>query len=109
MAGKGKTLVLGWPVRPKQSWLTQYRDVTADRIYDESVRGGAKRLKNLSFHLPKSLQFCKCLKTETYYGDWKSHVAEYDTVILIDEIRGRDVFEYILKKNPSCNLCVFID
>ena len=40
MAGKGKTLVLGWPVRPKQSWLTQYRDVTADRIYDESVRGG---------------------------------------------------------------------
>ncbi len=28
---------------------------------------------------------------------------------MIDEIRGRDVFEYILQQNPKCNLCVFID
>ncbi len=104
-----KTLVIGWPVRPQQSWLAQHHDVTANRIYDESVRGLRKRLKNLSFHLHKSLQFFSCLQTETYYGDWKQHIADYDTVILIDEIRGRDVFEYILRKNPRCNLCVFID
>ena len=30
-------------------------------------------------------------------------------MILINEIRGRDIFEYILDKNPKCQICVFYD
>ena len=106
---KNKTLIIGWPVQPKQAWLAQYDDIATDRIYREKVTWSEKKLKDLSFHLPKSLQLCECVRPSTYYGAWKEHVSDYDTIILIDEIRGRDVFEYILQQNPKCNLCVFID
>lgn len=106
---KNKTLIIGWPVQPKQAWLAQYDNIDTDRIYREKVTWSEKKLKDLSFHLPQSLQLCECVKPSTYYGAWKEHVADYDTIILIDEIRGRDVFEYILQQNPKCNLCVFID
>lgn len=107
---KHKTLIIGWPVQPKQEWLAQYdNNIDTDRIYKEKVTWNEKKLKDLSFHLPKCLQLCKCVRPSTYYGAWKEHVADYDTIILIDEIRGRDVFEYILQQNPKCNLCVFID
>ncbi len=107
---KHKTLIIGWPVQPKQEWLAQYdNNIDTDRIYKEKVTWSEKKLKDLSFHLPKCLQLCKCVRPSTYYGAWKEHVADYDTIILIDEIRGRDVFEYILQQNPKCNLCVFID
>lgn len=106
---KHKTLIIGWPVQPRQAWLAQYADITADRIYKEKVTWGEKKLKDLSFHLPKALQLCQSVTPSSWYGAWREHVAEYDTVILLDEVRGRDVFEYILQHNPGCNLCVFID
>lgn len=107
---KHKTLIIGWPVQPKQEWLAQYdNNIDTDRIYKEKVTWNEKKLKDLSFHLPKCMQLCKCVRPSTYYGAWKEHVADYDTIILIDEIRGRDVFEYILQQNPKCHLCVFID
>ncbi|WP_294155037.1 hypothetical protein [uncultured Selenomonas sp.] len=32
-----RTLILGWPVWPAQSWLANYPDVTAARIYRERI------------------------------------------------------------------------
>ncbi|SHK55517.1 hypothetical protein SAMN05216582_10793 [Selenomonas ruminantium] len=102
-------LVLGWPVQPKQAWLANYPFVTADRIYQEGLPRREKRWMNASFHAPQWLQGIKKLNPSHWYGAWRDHVAEYDTVIIIDEIRGRDVFEYILAHNPHCRLCVFYD
>lgn len=102
-------LILGWPVQPAQAWLAHYPQVTAARIYREHLPRSQKRLKDLSFHMPRALQFCDAVTPSSWYGDWKEHVAEYDTVILIDEVRGGDVFEYILAHNPDCNLCAFYD
>lgn len=102
-------LILGWPLRPQQAWLSHYPTVTADRIYQEDLPRSQKRLKDLSFHMPRGLQFCDSVTPSHWYGDWKNHIDEYDTVILIDEVRGRDVFDYILSHNPHCRLCAFYD
>lgn len=109
MINNNKTLILGWPVKPPQKWLRRYPDIEVARIYRENVNWWEKKFKDLSFHMPKSMQVCDCIKPSTWYGDWKERIKGFDTVILIDEIRGRDVFEYILEKNPQCNLNVFID
>lgn len=109
MINNNKTLMLGWPVKPPQKWLQRYPDIEVARIYRENVNWWEKKFKDLSFHMPKSMQVCDCIKPSTWYGDWKERIKGFDTVILIDEIRGRDVFEYILEKNPQCNLNVFID
>ncbi len=104
-----RTLVLGWPMQPAQNWLSNYPMLTAARIYRENLPRSQKRLKDISFHVPKALQFCSSITPKTWYGEWKYHIKEYDTIILIDEVRGGDVFEYILEQNPDCNLCVFYD
>ena len=104
-----RILIIGWPMRPPQAWLSEYPSVTAERIYLEELPRSEKHLKDLSFHMPKALQFLDAVTPSTWYGKWKADIASYDTVILIDEVRGGDVFEYILEHNPSCNLCAFYD
>ena len=104
-----RILVLGWPVQPQQAWVKNYPFVTADRIYQEGLPRSQKRWMNASFHAPQWLHGVEKLNPAHWYGAWREHVAEYDTIIIIDEIRGRDVFEYILKHNPDCRLCVFYD
>lgn len=101
-------LILGWPTS-RQSWLTDYPFVHIDRIYAESLPPLAKRCKTLSFHTPKFLHRITLLSPQHWYGDWKTSIKNYDTVILIDEVRGRDVFEFILKENRHCRLFVFYD
>lgn len=107
--GMHRILVIGWPVRPAQSWTKNNTYVDVARIYREDITKLEKKQKDLSFHTPRWLQFCGALNPSTWYGEWKQKIKEYDTVILIDEVRGGDVFEYILENNPSCNLCVFYD
>ena len=107
--GAHKILVIGWPVRPAQAWTKNYPYVDVDRIYREDVTKLEKKQKDLSFHTPRWLQFCDAVTPSTWYSDWKQKIKDYDTVILIDEVRGGDVFEYILENNPSCNLCAFYD
>lgn len=106
---KHKILVIGWPVQPAQEWTKNYPYVDVARIYRENVTKLEKKQKDLSFHTPKWLQFCDAITPSTWYGEWKKKIKEYDTVILIDEVRGGDVFEFILKNNPACNLCAFYD
>ena len=104
-----RILVLGWPVQPKQEWVENYPYVTVERIYQEGLPRSKKRWMNASFHSPRWLWNIDKLNPIHWYGAWRESVTEYDTVIVIDEIRGRDVFEYILEHNPSCRLCVFYD
>lgn len=99
-----RILILGWPVTPQQDWLKNYPFVTADRIFQESLPRKQKRWMNASFHAPKWLQCISKLNPSYWYGNWRDHVAEYDTVIIIDELRGRDVFEYIWEHNPECRI-----
>lgn len=101
-------LVLGWPIA-RQSWLTDYPFVHVDRIYAENLPPLAKRCQTLSFHTPKFLHHLTLLSPQHWYGDWKTSIEKYDTVILINEVRGRDVFEFILRENPHCRLFVFYD
>ena len=43
---KNKTLIIGWPVQPKQAWLAQYDNIDTDRIYREKVTWSEKKLKD---------------------------------------------------------------
>ena len=104
-----RILILGWPMNPKQEWLKNYPFVTATRIYQEGLSWSQKRWMNASFHAPCWLQKLDKLKQSSWYGDWRNNIEDYDTVIIIDEVRGRDVFEYILARNPRCRICVFYD
>ena len=101
-------LVLGWPHAP-QEWLKDYPYAAASRIHREKISSFEKRLKNISFHTPTWLWSIPSLSPQFWYEDWKNSVDSYDTIILINEIRGRDIFEYILDKNPKCRMCVFYD
>ena len=103
-----RTLILGWPLLKPQDWLKKYPDIRVDRIYREDLNYWPKRLENISFHTPRILQHGK-LAPNTYFGAWKEHVAEFDTIIIIDEIRGPEIFEYILERNNHCRVCVFYD
>lgn len=77
-----RILIIGWPMRPPQAWLSEYPSVTAERIYLEELPRSEKHLKDLSFHMPKALQFLDAVTPSTWYGKWKADIASYDTVIL---------------------------
>lgn len=44
---------------------------------------------------------------EDWYGDWKYLLNKVDTVILSDGIRGRDIVEYIHKKNHRARIIIY--
>lgn len=44
---------------------------------------------------------------EDWYGDWKYLLNKVDTVMLSDGIRGRDIVEYIHKKNPRARIIIY--
>lgn len=108
-AKEQRTLILGWPVKPVQSWIKEVSLIDAARIYKEDIGKLKKKFKDLSFHLPQYLQLFNSIKEETWFGDWKYDIEKYDKVIIIDEIRGRTLFDFILKKNPKVKLYVFYD
>lgn len=58
-------------------------------------------------HLPRALQ--KMAHGDQWYGEWKSHIADYDVVIISSGIRGRDVVEYIQERNPSARVIVHFE
>lgn len=105
----GKTLIIGWPVRPAQKWLSKYSQLSAYRIYREDLPRIKKLFKDISFHTSKAMQVCDIVTPSHWYAEWKNHVDEYDLVILIDEVRGRDIFEYVFEHNKHCRMCVFYD
>lgn len=110
MKPDGKILILGWPVVPFQQWLSDYPTIDVARIYKDPRNRLEKAHKDFTFHTPDILRHSFARLSPVYwYGDWKNNVSEYHTIIIIDEIRGKDIFEYILGKNPRCNLCVFYD
>lgn len=104
-----KIFIIGWPVRPAQEWLKEYSQVSAYRIYREKISRVQKKFKDMSFHMPKLMQFCDIITPSHWYAEWKNHVNEYDLIVLIDEIRGRDIFEYVFEHNKHCRMCVFYD
>lgn len=60
-----RILIIGWPMRPPQAWLSEYPSVTAERIYLEELPRSEKHLKDLSFHMPKALQFLDAVTPST--------------------------------------------
>lgn len=108
MRSMERVLILGWPLKP-QAWLDEYPSVEVARIYLENLGYLQKRSKTFSFHAPRFLRRFERFSPRYWLGEWKDRIKEFDFVILIDEVRGSDVFDFILEKNPNCRICVFYD
>ncbi len=77
----------------------QNKNVTAYPLYDFGGKGS-----RLAFKVAEHLHLCKM---ERWYGKWRSNVADFDTVIISDGIRGADVIEYIKKHNPRARIIIY--
>jgi len=79
--------------------LEHYDNIDVCHIYKERY-GVAKQL----YRLQEALH---CKDMSRWYGDWKYRLAEYDTVLISDGIRGRDVVEHINRHNPKARVIIF--
>lgn len=95
----GKILVI---LSDTQDWLgnsmrkAQLVDVVA--AY-KNVPHYLERLRTLNYHL--------FLPRSSWYGSWKNHISEYDTVILFDVFLASDMAEYIEQRSPKTRLIVY--
>ena len=78
--------------------LEQYDNIDVRHIYRDR-HGIEKYWYRLQEHLG-------CRDMRRWYGDWQHKLADYDTVLISDGIRGRDVVEYINQKNPQARVII---
>lgn len=73
--------------------------VQHDKLY-LPCHGLKKSLRKLHEHIP--------FPGKSYwYGSWKENVEKYDTFIIFDGIRGKDIIEYIYEKNPTARIIIY--
>ena len=83
----------------------QYENIDTWPIYRPLAKRLDKNLFKLYEHLPHSIQ--RKIDGSRWYGDWQHHIADYDTVVIGNSLRGRDVIEYIQKRNPKARIIVY--
>ena len=82
---------------PKEFSL--YYDADVYPLYRE-VKGFEKKL----FKLYEHFHFCSI---DRWLAAWKDNVEQYDVVIIFDGIRGRDVLEFIRRKNKRIKIKIY--
>ena len=82
---------------PKEFYL--YYDADVYPLYRE-LKGFEKKL----FKLYEHFHFCSI---DRWLAAWKDNVEQYDVVIIFDGIRGRDVLEYIRRKNKRIKIKIY--
>lgn len=73
--------------------------VQHDKLYMPCY-GLKKSLRKIHEHIPFPGK-------SHWYGSWKENVEKYDTVIIFDGIRGKDVIEFIYEKNPTARIIIY--
>ena len=82
------------------SKFAQYPRVDVEDIY--SFGNGWHRFRfRLAEHLPGEKNMTK------WYGKWQHRVFHYDTIIIMDGIRGRDVIDFIRRHNPEARIIIY--
>ena len=82
-----------------------YENIDYYPLYRPLRRRAEKTLFKLYEHIPN---FLKCTTGgQRWYDEWKDHIEEYDTIIIGNDLRGRDVIEYIKARNPKARIIVY--
>lgn len=83
----------------------QYENIDTWPVYRPLVNRTDKNLFKLYEHLPHNIQ--QKIDGSKWYGEWKNHIPDYDTIIIGNSLRGRDVIEYIQAHNPKARIIVY--
>lgn len=79
--------------------FSRYYDADVYPIYRE-VKGWEKKLFKLYEHTHIG-------NISTWLEAWKDKVEQYDLIFIVDGIRGRDVLEYIRKRNKHARIIIY--
>lgn len=97
---KNKILVLSAPVFFE--FASFLKNVDAFPTYRPLKSSLSRKLFRLEEHIPyHGWNFSR------FYGDWKEKIHEYETVVIISTIRGRDVIKFIQEKNPTARIMIY--
>ncbi len=83
----------------------QYENIDTWPVYRPLSDHSEKLLFKLYEHLPHCIK--QKIDGSRWYDEWRHHIADYDTVIIGNSLRGRDVIEYIQKRNPAARIIVY--
>lgn len=83
----------------------QYENIDTWPIYRPLTKRSDKNLFKLYEHLPHCIK--RKIDGSRWYGKWQHHIADYDTIIIGNSLRGRDIIEYIQKRNPTARIIVY--
>ena len=86
------------------SQLSKYPNIDCDGCYIPLKTWWAKRLYRIYEHVP-----AQYLDRSRWYSGWKKCVEEYDVIVIINQIRGRDVIEYIRERNPNARIVIYYE
>lgn len=83
----------------------QYENIDVWPVYRPLTKRWEKNQFKIYEHLPCCIK--RKIDGSQWYGEWKYHIADYDTIIIGNSLRGRDVIEYIQKRNPTARIIVY--
>lgn len=76
-------------------------------FYDADIYPLYKELHGLDKKLFKLYEHVHLGGIARWLAGWKDKVAEYDTIMIFDGIRGRDVVEYIRQYNKQARIIIY--
>lgn len=85
-------------------YLSKYNNISVDDIYRNVSKKYEKNLRKLQEHIP-----AKYWNRTRWYGDWKNNIQDYDIIIIVNGIRGRDVVEFIRKYNEKARIIIYYE
>lgn len=91
---KQKVLIIGG--MPIRSFLN---NIDLAILYKKNS-GFMKQIKKLHYHVAAKYQ-------DFWYGEWKNNIKNYDVVILMDDVWGAELIEYIHRKNPRARIIIY--
>ena len=83
----------------------QYENIDTWPVYRPLATRSEKTLFKLYEHLPPRMK--QSIDGSRWYGAWKHCIENYDTVIIGNSLRGRDVIEYIQSRNPNARTIIY--
>ena len=82
----------------------QYENIDYWNLYRPLESSSEKRRFRLFEHLPQWMK--RKMNGSRWYGAWQKNISDYDTVIIGNSLRGRDVIEYMRERNPHIRIIV---
>ena len=85
----------------------QYDNIDYWPLYRPLKGLAERRMFKLYEHFPNCVK--RKVNRGQWYGEWKDCIANYDTIVIGNALRGRDLIEYIQERNPEARIIVHFE